>query len=252
MYETMRHLAVYIGGLVLMFSLASCYENTEPFDPSKLGFEYFPLELGNYWIYQIDSVKYQSDGQIIDSSLAFIKEEVVEILLDINQDTIYRIERFHRASDSTEWKIIDVWAAQKSQTQAIRIEENLKFIKLVFPAVQFSSWDGNIFFDEDILIQSGGEFLQVYKNWNYQIASVGVSEIIDSTEYSDVLIVEQADYETVLERRFAIEKYEKGIGLLYKEMLILDTQCIADCEGMTWEEKAEKGFIVRQTLIDHF
>ena len=57
--------------------------------------------------------------------------------------------------------------------------------------------------------------------------------------------------ENVIELRFAKEQYAKNIGLIAKEYLILDTQCIEDCIGMTWEEKAEQGFILRMKMIDY-
>ena len=43
----------------------------------------------------------------------------------------------------------------------------------------------------------------------------------------------------------------KNVGLIFKEMKILDTQCIIDCEGQPWEQKAEKGFILRMEIISH-
>jgi hypothetical protein len=66
-----------------------------------------------------------------------------------------------------------------------------------------------------------------------------------------VVTVQNADSENLIELRLAHEKYARGVGLVYRELWILDTQCIEDCIGMTWEQKAEKGFILKQTLIDH-
>ena len=51
------------------------------------------------------------------------------------------------------------------------------------------------------------------------------------------------------DRRFALEKYARGIGLAYREYWILDTQLNTD--DRPWDQKAQRGFIFTQVLIDH-
>ena len=89
----------------------------------------------------------------------------------------------------------------------------------------------------------------MFKNWNYRLREFAVADTIGGMNYDEVMVIEQANNENSIELRRAQEKYAKGIGLVYRELYILDTQCIADCEGQTWEEKAEKGMILKQTLI---
>jgi hypothetical protein len=66
-----------------------------------------------------------------------------------------------------------------------------------------------------------------------------------------VLTVREADSENLIELRRSRVKYAKGIGLVYRELWVLDTQCIEQCDGKPWEEKAEKGFILSQTITAH-
>ena len=54
----------------------------------------------------------------------------------------------------------------------------------------------------------------------------------------------------LIELREAIEKYARNVGLIEKQMRILDTQCIIECEGEPWEVKAEKGFILKQRILE--
>jgi len=54
-----------------------------------------------------------------------------------------------------------------------------------------------------------------------------------------------------IELRLSYERYARGVGLIEREMRILDTQCIEACSTKTWAEKAEKGFIVRQKIRDY-
>ena len=53
------------------------------------------------------------------------------------------------------------------------------------------------------------------------------------------------------EFKLSEEKYAKGVGLIYRAMKILDTQCIIDCQFLEWEDKAEKGYILTQQIIDY-
>ena len=58
------------------------------------------------------------------------------------------------------------------------------------------------------------------------------------------------------ERRLVREKYAKEVGLVAREMFIFDSDYCneepvpLDCETIAWEDKAEKGFILRQVIID--
>ena len=87
----------------------------------------------------------------------------------------------------------------------------------------------------------------MFKDWDYRYLSVDRSEDISGMNYDRVLTVQQVDSENAIERRFGIEKYVFGSGLVFKERIILDTQNVTN--DLSWEEKAERGFILRQTLI---
>jgi hypothetical protein len=77
------------------------------------------------------------------------------------------------------------------------------------------------------------------------------TESIGDLQFDKVAIVLLTDdgEENTIERRYALEKYARGVGLIYKEYEILDSQCSTCTEP--WSEKAEKGFILKQTLIEY-
>ena len=237
--------------LVASWTFFSCEKRIEEFPEDQLGYEYFPLELGKYSIYRIDSVIYQSGGNLVDTIRTYSREEIVELIQDLNGDTLYRIERSLSDIPDGGWEVKDVWTASKNETQALWTEENLKFIKIVFPLLEDNTWDGNIYFEDDILVPAGGDQIKMYDEWTYRVLGFRDTANIESVVYEDLLKIQQVDTENLLERRYGIEYYARNVGLVKKELQILDTQCVAGCEGMTWEEKAEKGFIINQVLIDH-
>lgn len=237
--------------VLVVLALVSCEKVNEDFDLDR-GYDYFPLEEGRSWTYQVDSIIYDDDGARVDSSTSFVREEIVEEYVDALGDTIFRIERFWRGSDTSQWEIRDVWAAFTSEGQAFRVEENLKFVKFVFPPAVGKRWDGNIFFDESVEITVAGEPLIMYKDWNkYNLLSVDESESIAGKEYQNVATVLLTDdkEQNEIERRYALEKYARGVGLVEKHYIILDRQC--DCSNIAWEDSAHSGFILKQTLIEY-
>ena len=232
--------------------LLACGSETEDFGDGKFGYDYFPLELGKFWIYQVDSTIYDDEGATIINTTAQVKEEIVEQYTDEIGDEIFRIERFWRRNSSDLWQIRDVWTSFTSEAQAYKTEENLKFIKFIFPPSAGKRWDGNIFFDENVTLTVAGENLKVFKGWDeYRMESVDLPEVVGDVSYDNVATVLLTDDESLnsIERRYALEKYARGVGLIYKEFEILDSQC-SSCSA-SWLEKAEKGFILKQTLLEH-
>ncbi|MEO1435124.1 MAG: hypothetical protein AAFV80_06265 [Bacteroidota bacterium] len=235
-----------------VFWITSCSEETVTLD-FDYGYDYFPQEVGKFIIYQVDSIIYdqQPQGTVIDTNSIQVREEFVESFIDNSGATIYRIERSERRDANSPWVVRDVWSSSQNETQAIRTEENLRFIKMIYPALESTDpWDGNAFIDNNTIISVAGESITIFKNWLYQYEAAGIPFTVSGVPFDSTLNVIQANEENLIELRYSKEVYAKDIGMVYREMMILDTQCIAACEGLSWEQKAEKGFILKQRIID--
>lgn len=232
---------------LLLIGISACEERTEILDlPANK--EYFPLEVGESMIYQVDSINYLNGGAIVDSIRSYVREEITERFEDVDGEEFYRLERSVRRTDADPWRIADVWLISRDDQGAYRTEENLRFIKLVFPLTENRTWDHNAFIDDQqFVIVGGGETLQMYRNWQSSVETLESTQVVEGQEFTDVAVVIHVDDENVIERRYVEEQYAKGVGLIYREMMILDTQNTQSTG--TWREKAEEGFIVRQQLI---
>lgn len=247
--------------LLLLFSFSlfffkSCKDKTSLDDSFQIdfGYDYFPLEIGKYRDYQVDSTIFDfgpGGGTITHNSTTYLREQVIDTLTDNLNRVGYKIERFERSNLTDPWTVKDVWMFIRTDQQAESLEENLRFIKLVFPLKEGVVWNGNQFIDDATIISIAGESIEVFKSWEYNVDFVGEPITVNNEVYENGVQITQADNENLIELRYSIEQYAENIGLVFKEMKILDTQCIAECEGQPWEEKAEKGFIVRQELIGH-
>ena len=238
---------------LLIFSLAlafqACEESTETRDLQE-NYEYFPLAIGHRLIYELDSLNFIAGGNgiIKDSSHTFVREVIVDTLSDNLGNTLYKIERFERKNDTLDWAIKDVWTASRDDIRAFRTEENLKFVKLVFPLKEGKNWKSTAFLDENMIFTvAGGETMEVFKDWKSEVVSFGQAEQIGDLSFDEVTTVLHANTENLIELRYVEEKYAKDIGLIYREMRILDTQNTNI--DLPWEEKAEEGFIIRQRII---
>lgn len=230
---------------------SSCTNEIEEFPSNNMDENFYPLSNGKYWEYQVDSTIFDNQGSTVLSSSSFVKEAIVGLLEESGDRKSYRVERSWRASANQEWKVTDIWSMGIEGNRAIKTEENLRFIKLIFPAEEGSQWDGNAFIDSSIKLEYAGETVEVFKNWDYSISDRKVKEQIGVSTYDEVVTVTQADDENVIEKRYSVEKYARDVGMVYRRMEIYDSQCIEACVGQSWEDKAQKGFNLTQTLIAH-
>lgn len=235
--------------LFLLAALAfSCKEVKDPFQlPEYDDASFYPLQVGKFWEYRVDSTVFdQNAPEPVYSVSVLVREEVVDTFLDLQNHPWYRIERFERASDTLPWEIKQVVAATIRGNEALRLENDLTFVKLLFPLTPFKNWNGNKYFDPFTIVFISGEPVEMFKGWDYRMLSSGAQEM----GYSDVTSILQADSENLLERRYALEKYARDTGLIYRELEILDTQTIDTIgENLPWEEKAQRGFKLTQQLL---
>jgi len=212
---------------------------------TDMGYEYFPVKVGQYRTYAVDSIVFGQTGA--DTLSSQIKETIVEELGE-GKDKKFRVLREWRRHSDDDWQTNTVWWIVKEDNRIIQTEENLKFIKLTFPVKLGTSWGGNAFFDARTKVAIASENLEFYKEWDYQVIGKG-DRILNNETFDDVFVVQEANFETSIELRKSTAVYARGVGLVERTQQILDTQCIT-CTG-DWAEKAEKGVILSQLLINH-
>ena len=107
-----------------------------------------------------------------------------------------------------------------------------------------------------IQIPVGTEIINMFSFWRGVVISIHLPEQIGEFAFDSVMTCHQANDDNELERRFVLEKYAKGLGLVFRADTIVDSRCerISDfepCRGMNWMQKGEKGYIMRMELINH-
>jgi hypothetical protein len=242
-----RTIILFSVGLMLIGT--ACSDSQTPLDVEPdSSQEFFPLSIGKTLIYSVDSVFYKED-ELPDTVRIFAREVITDTLRDNEGDLLFRIERSERASESDPWQISQILSMKRSNTQAERVENNQRFISLTFPFRRNAIWDGIGFNSDSLQLTVRGEVIEIFKDWESRFDEIFVPQMVNSFEFDSTVVVFHANSENFIEQRFNREVYARGIGLVVKEMAILDSQ-VSNGERV-WPDDAEKGFTMRQTLIEH-
>jgi hypothetical protein len=242
----------YFSAVCALLLSACAKDEADSYQAAELQLDYFPLFIGKYAVYEVDSTIYDPNGsETVYHTRTFFKEVVSDTLTGLQGETIYRIERYERKADTLPWVITKVLSASLEDNRAVVTEDNLRFVSLVFPPRENTAWNGLAYIDPEQVVEVAGESLVMFKGWDYRIQEAGGPDSIGGLFFPEVLTVQEADDENLIELRRSFSHYARRTGLIYRERWILDTQCIAGCSGQSWEEKAEKGFIVKQRIIEH-
>ena len=224
-----------------LFSIMSCSKKKVPADTSVLGLDYYPDNIGKFVIYDVDSTVYT---QLPKDTLVYkyrIKEKLADTFTDNQGQPAIRLERYIkkydplRSYDSMAWAMKEVWMLNVTKKNIQLMESNVRFTKLIFPVQEKTSWDGNA-------NNNLGEL-------NYIYDYIDKTETINGNLLNKVLLVKQKDYRTLISYEYDVEKYAKGVGLVYREIKDLLSNSIVAEKPV--ENRIESGIIYKQTLVTY-
>ncbi len=214
--------------LVLLRLLSSCNE-TKEIDPNSIGYDFYPIEIGQYRIYDVEEIIYEISG--FDTSVFQLRETIFDSIPSVDQTT-YLLRRDKRDNASLEWEADSVWTVTKTTNFLAVNENNISFIKLTFPVKNGNEWNGNS-------LNSNNELTYYYQPL--------AAPFIDSILISDHIRVVIEDIEqNIVNQDLRSEVYARNIGLLSKDYLSLN-YCTAGCTELG---EIESGRSLKQTLIE--
>ena len=187
-------------GLGLFFT--SCVKDQPQYNVDT-GTNYYPTKIGTFVEYDVTEIYHDGPVNIHDTSVYQLKEIIESEFIDNSGQTTYRIERYKRDSSHHSWQISDVWFANKSNSRLEKVEENQRFIKLIFPTREGESWDGNA--------------ANNMNPWDYEITGIDEVKTHGLLNYDSCLTVNQRNFTPgiyFIER--AEEVFAKNIGLVSK------------------------------------
>lgn len=207
-----------IVAILLTFGALACHKEVN--DSSIIyGYEYFPTEIGSYKTYDVVEIFHDVDLLPQHDTMRYqIKEVLTEELIDDEGDTIQKIKRYVRESDTSIWIIQDIWTQKRTSTTAEVVGENGRVIKLVFAIAYDRFWNGNAL-NSSVALNSYYE--DIYLPYT-------LNEVV----YDSTVRVEKEDFLSFIDYRREYEIYARNIGLIksvYKNLKI-DNQDTLDIQ----------------------
>jgi hypothetical protein len=227
--------------LICLSGLLACSKKKVPDADTVLGLDYYPTTIGKYIVYQVDSTVYTDlprDTLVYSFQL---REKITEQFEESNGSSAYRLERSVRYADATKsyekqpWRLHDVWLIRAGNKNIEVQENNLRFIRLIFPVQLNASWDCN---KTNTLTEQFCRY-----------AVINEPIVINQLNLENTLTVNQLNNINLIEAQTATEMYAKGVGLISKDYARIEGKKVE--AGKTVFERIEKGLIYKQRLLSH-
>ena len=233
----MKKLSDKIKGVFLIaiisFLVFSCKKNETQKTASAPNqyYSYFPLKVGNTYIYRIDSLKYNLFAGKYDSTTSYLKEVIDSPFIDNAGETAFKVLRYWARDTLKGWASIHTWTAKRNGQMAETWEENIRYVKMMFPVALSKSWNGNLY-----------NTIDSFREYNYNYSEVNKSFTMPYywVKYDSTTLVEEINWLDSLERIIKRDRYATGIGLIYREDMDTD-----------WTGKTHRGdnYFSKQYLI---
>lgn len=179
--------------------------------PPDLGSSYFPLTVGSWVVYEVDSVSWNNffTPTKIDSFSYQIKMVVDSSYLDNEGNTNYFWKKYYRDS-TTAWTLQKNYSLRLSSDKAETFEENFRYIKLAFPMKNSINWDMNAYNSLDATSS-------YYDDYHIPLT-------VNDQAFDSCAIVIHQDFESLISKDYHQEIYAKHVGLIYKKKIAVEKE----------------------------
>ncbi|MEZ5047551.1 MAG: hypothetical protein R2831_11220 [Chitinophagaceae bacterium] len=208
--------------LFLLLSMAtSCKRQTIPFSNVKLGKDYVKIETGHFIDYELDSIIYDDFNLKTDTFRSIIRDEVGATFLDNQNRESFLIKRKVKDVINNAWIEQSDYYVTLTESAYEVVDNNLRFIKLIFPVKESIKWDGNAYLPTALNPE-----LQWYDGWSYQYLNVNNVWSNQALSFPNTVIIKQADFNegnasdplAYSAKTFSQEIYAKNVGMVHKEI----------------------------------
>ncbi|MBY0427148.1 MAG: hypothetical protein K2Q22_16045 [Cytophagales bacterium] len=199
------------------------------------GLEYFPLKVGDTAVYQVARYDTAVNGNVIASNY-FLKEVVQDTFVDAQYGISYKVDRYKSPVSSTSsWVYDSTWYSYKNNFEAVRVENNVPYVKLSFPIKNNKEWDGNM--------------KNVYGENMYKMINVDRKYQLGSLEFPKSLLVLQTPdttYDRIVGQNKRLEVYAANVGLVFKQAVYISIN-----SSVSQSSPARSGVNYSQKLISY-
>ena len=222
-------LSVWCFLILLIF--ASCETEVEEI-PTDFGFEYQPLEIGLFWIYEVDQTTYFGENDSEDTQF-FYRDFIRTFYLNEAREQVFVITRA-KSIDRSNWSTQFEYTLLRREFSLLRTIANQTLVNLVFPPELGKIWDANIYQDMD--------------KDEFEIDSVRNNTMGDVSSENVVRVNQEDSDDEITYRDIRYEVFEKGVGMIEKYDEVLTYCSRNECLG---EKLIDSGSEVYMKLVDY-
>ncbi len=174
-------------------------------EPLGLELDFQPLEIGNYWIYQVDEIQYFGEGDSESYSFYF-RDKIMDSFENEEGLDVFRLVR-SKSIDGVDWQNESVFTLQMEKNSLVKKEGNQVEVTLVFPPMVGKSWDANVYDAKQ------ADF--------YAITEMGIIHSIGTNQVNTLTVLQADEDDAIILRDKRYQVFGKGIGLVesYEEIL---------------------------------
>ena len=246
----MRRVIFLIATAAVLF-LSACKKSTEDFQTASIS-DYYPLKVGKYITYNLDSIVTVNFGQSLVVNSYQVRLQVDAAITDNLGRPAFRIIRYIRKTAANAWAPDNTFMAVPTSNSMEFIENNLRFVKMRSPVNDGYTWKGNTYIDTYSLNSN----LKYLNDWDYNYDSLNLPAKIGALTVDSTLRVAQrneiignpSNPNSYSEQNIGIEKYARGIGLVYRRFLHTEYQPPTPGRPGAY---ADGTYGVTMTMIDH-
>jgi hypothetical protein len=216
---------IFIG----LIWLVSCETDNSIVD---FGLDYQPLELGRFWLYEVDEVVVFGENDQEERSY-FLRDWIEYTYFNAQNEQVFVLRR-EISLDRSAWETVSNYSLLIRRNSLVRFFENRNLVPFVFPPRETLTWDANVFNS-----QARDMFV---------ITKVGVVESGGIAYPRAVMVVHEDDDDKITLRDVRYEVYARRIGMIeqYSEVFTYCTR--NDCVG---KEIINGGRMTHLKMIDY-
>lgn len=245
----MKKLSFLIAFTALILFFFACKKTNEDFQTPAIS-DYAPFAPGKYITYNLDSFIYINFGASSVIRSYQVKYVVDAQITDNLNRPAFRIIRYIRKTSANTFTPDATFEAVDANGSLEFKENNERFIKLKQPIRNDYTWKGNAYIDTYSLNSE----VRYLDNWEYTYDSVGLASRVGVYDLAHTIKVNQrdevignpSDLNSYSELNKGVEKYGKGIGLVYRLFLHSEYQPPTPGRGGYYQ-----GYGITLTMIDY-
>lgn len=202
--------------LFSFFLVISACENTtvEP-NPDRLGFQFFPISLGENPVFEVEEINYRNDGSI-DTLKYFIEDQWIDSIKTDNEIVLqgYR----YRITEVGTRELMSTIVKTRNPQIATQTLGNQQEVKLSFPVNESLEWNGTPSEDE-------ADTYTLYKVFQPYTLN---NSVFNST----LQVIQENNQDSVIAYDQRIEVYAADLGLIYQISSQLEFCNETECLGL--------------------